>query len=584
MISKYQSTAVNDILLEFSKGAKHVCLAHYTGSGKTNVFLEMCKQLIKKNSNVRIGISAYITKEIRDQTLARAIQFQLPSEISDKDSISSSDKQIFIFNPQAVYRAKSKKKFDYFIIDEAHVGMEESLLMINSILKNLCSKKTKILMVTATPWDVISQPRFKNIKILKRSFADGLKDGRVADVELITEENGLVFTKKDFGKSGDLKAKTAIDHFDILKSMCLGKMKSLINKYGDDLGKSVLVVCPPGNTGEIARSLAKYFKGVTFTESIRANSTEQQENLDAFKAGKYRFLFVVYKCSVGFDMPHLDTIIDLTMTRNVKTVVQRIGRVARKNGDQKKKYIYVYDKNMGGFRLEWLIATCIDFSMGNYDGWNTRNVCYKNIEVSKSFSSKVTRKDRLFITDVIKAISKNGAVKTTVKLQYTESKKPTFRTLKMAIEEAKQYSDRHTLFKENPSLYKWFRVYGHLAELNKIHSPRIRKWTEELVLEKAREVRSRGEFKLKFNGAYSWLVDNKKIHLLHDLYPSKILRQSISLEGAKEFIRKNHRKFKGWTQVRNSSLPLRRLAESDAKIKNELLEFLRECKRGDKCG
>jgi superfamily II DNA or RNA helicase len=231
--------------------------------------------------------------------------------------------------------------FDYLIVDESHAGLDDGCIMLRTIMKKSCTEDTRVLLVSATPWDLLLMEEFKDAPVLKRPLDQGFKDGLVTDFRFHAEEAKITFTEEDFTRKGDL-GKTAVERqMAILKSACIGKMEYLIDTYDKELGAKVLVICPPGNVAEIARTLAARFHGLAFIEfkyskkhQRKAEMTaDTRGNLARFKAEKkIRFLFVVNKCQVGFDMPELTSVIDLTMSRNIKVLAQRCGRVARKKG------------------------------------------------------------------------------------------------------------------------------------------------------------------------------------------------------------------------------------------------------------
>lgn len=521
-LEKFQDDAVTEILNEF-KNHDTVCLAFYTGSGKTNIFLELAKALLKKNPSAKIGISSYLTTEVKIQTYERSkslglgdktqlIQYQVPI---------LSSYSVFVFNPQTIYNRKAEFKFDYLIVDECHAGLDDDCLMLNKIIAKFTNSKTKKLVVSATPWDILYQKRFEGIPVIKRPMSAGLKDGRVADVEIFCEESQLEFSADDFSRTGSLKDAVLEAKHSLIQSECFGKLKNIISRYDKTLGEKVLVICPPGNNGEVAREMAKNFDGLFFIENSQNTALNSEGNLDKFKSDNTRFLFVINKCQVGFDMPELETVIDLTITRNVKLLVQRIGRVARAHGRLDKKYFYVYDKSLNIAQLEWLIGTTIDLSCGNFEGWATKTVKYRPLNYFNHFRY---RPPSVRISEVVKALTKDSSIINTVTLRYTEASPPKKRTLDSAIIEAQPYQNRHDLFKKNPSLYKWFRMHGHIKELDKIHPQKhiLKYWNEERVIEAMKLCKSRKEFHKRFAGAASWVSDKKRNDLIEKhLPPSK---------------------------------------------------------------
>lgn len=522
----YQTAAVHNILNSFKK-TNHVCLSYYTGAGKTNIMIDLCRLILSENPSAKIGVSSYLTTEIRRQTYARALANGL-GDCSVQVSVGIDiikNKSVYIFNPQSVYKLANKIKFDYLFIDECHAGLSEGTIMIRSIINHSCSKNSKILLLSATPWDVLALDEFKDAVVLKRSLDVGVKiDRRVADVNLHFEKAKIKFTPDDFGKDGDLKKITSLD-MAVIKSTCIGQMKYLIDKYGSRLGEKVVVICPPGNLGEIAREMSEIFGGryLLSMDTGRGNVSTRKYNeiiLDEFqKDTTFRFLFVVHKCQVGFDMENLDSIIDLTMTRNITNLVQRIGRVARRYENKEKKYFYVYDESLNDRKLEWLVGTLVDFSIGNYDGWTTRTAKYRPI---KGHGLKL-KENSIRISEIISALQSPKNMESTHTITYAEYKRPTYRTLYVAIEEAKKYESRYDLLKQNPSLYKWFRTKGFMKELAEIHPlTNPRKWNEITVWKAIKKCKSRNELKKNYPGAYDWIYVNNRSDLLDKAgYPNK---------------------------------------------------------------
>lgn len=533
-LEAFQEAAVTDILTELEKSGK-ACLAYYTGSGKTNIFLEAASRIIDKNPKAKIGISAYLTNEIKDQTTERMNQFW-----------NKYAGNIEIFIPQNIYNKKKESKFDYLFIDEFHAGASDGCIMINNIIAAHCKKDVKILLISATPWDALRSKKFDGTKTFKRSIELGLKDGRVADVEMYLEKADFELKEHEFTRTGEAKNSALILRHALVRSACIGKMKNLLSRYNKELGDKVIVICPPGNTGEVARSLAKEFNGLAFIELVGRKGSEEfdtRENLEIFKKTDCRFLFVINKCGVGFDMPELSSVIDLTMTRNIMRLVQRIGRVSREYKGKQKRYFYVTDSGLSDIRAEWIIGTCLDFSIGNYDGWSSRSVKYRPLKRYRQFRFQ---KSSFKISEIIKSLAPKESVRNVITIKYTEGTPPKIRTIKSALEEAKQYTNRHELFKKNPALYKWFRLNDRMAELTEIH-PHVnpRKWNEKTVLEAVKKAKSRTDFHDNFCGASDWVLKHQR----HDLLDKYLGRANTIWNEDK--IKKVMAKCSSWQEFRD---------------------------------
>lgn len=521
----FQNSAIDQIVDSF-KTHKNVCLSYYTGSGKTNIFLELCHRLIKTNPNIKIGVSAFLSLEIRDQVVERAKDFGLKHLIEKITSYKEIDqnKNIYVFLPQSVYRRDDLPQLDYLIIDECHAGTSHDCVMINTIFKKNCNSQTKVLLVSATPWDTLVNKRFANAPVLKRSLDEGLRDGLITDFKFYAEEAQIEFKKEDFTRVGDLSAHAASREMSVLKSACLGKMRHLIKKYGDSLGSKILVICPPGNGGEIARFLAKELNGKYFIQVFNAKQIDAlltkalsyKDNVEILnnflKEENGRLLFVVNKCSTGFDMKNLDTVIDLTMTRNIKILAQRAGRIARKNGNKEKRYFYVYDKSLLKGQLEWIICTMIDFALGAYDGWNTRSVKHRKVQIG---THQPLSTDGIKVSQIVKLLTDKESIHNIRTLSYVSYARPTKWDLKKAIETAKTYSSRTEMWSKLPTLYKWFRLNAK-DEMDKIFplKYKLHNIDENIKALEWYKGMHREEFKNANRRLYEWIISNKRNDLL----------------------------------------------------------------------
>lgn len=551
---KFQTEGLMEISEAFKK-SNSVCLAWYTGAGKTNVFSEMCRILIDADPNVRIGISAYLTTEVRDQIFDRLEKFGLKdkAQVIHYTRPINLKKNISVFNPQAVYRKMPNIKFDYLIVDESHVGLETNSLMLKKIISKLCKKSAKMLFVSATPWDFLALDKYKDMPVLKRPLDAGIADGLITDFRFHAEEAKITFTKKDFNREGDLKAASVMTNMSILKSACVGKMKYIIKTYDKDLGEKVLVICPPGNLSEIARTLSEEIGGLAFIQNNKYLSSvehwiDTSDSLEKFKNDeKTRFLFVTNKCQVGFDMKSLSSVIDLTMTRNIKVLAQRCGRIARKNGTDQKHYFYVYDQSVMKDRLEWLIATMIDFCLGAYDGWTTRTSYYRKTNVSNSWQMRHPFTTTL--SEVVNALSSKDAIENMRTLSCVTASRPRNNwTLEKAKEEAKLYANRTVMWSLRPALYKWFRLNAK-DEMDRIFPIRhqLNKWNEKTVVAALKKHKgNRNAFQKLVPGAYAWCGVNKR----HDLI-KKYIESTIRKEWTEKEVLDAIKKCKSWQELRS---------------------------------
>jgi superfamily II DNA or RNA helicase len=530
-LAPFQQKAVKDLHKEFSD-QKMVGLAYYTGAGKTNIFLQYIKEYLQKHPKNKVGISAFITNEIRKQVGERLKEFGLDGIEVDNHKKFYKDHSVYVFTPQIFLKHGPDFKFDLLVIDESHVGLNDDNIMLPKVLSQYCHRETKVLFVSATIWDLVANKKYKNMPVLKRSIEDGMQDGFVGDIDFQPIEALISFKAKDFTREGDLRRKVIETQFKIIKSSCIQKMRYIVKNHSDQIGDKCLVICPPGNENDISRSLSDIFGGryvMGSPHSMSGNKhiafeAEMQNNIDSFiKDKKERFLYVVNKCQTGFDMRNMTSIIDLTMTKNIKLLAQRNGRLARKFKDR-KTYFYAYDKSMTQTKLDWLILTMVDFCMGNWEGWTTERVKFRKMEKYHRDVWKEFNQVRP-LSKVMEALKNKSAFMTGEKTAFVDYKPPTFRTLPVAIEQMKGYISRTDMWRKNPALYKWFRLYAK-DSMDK-HFPiklLLGKWHEQTViaaLERALAdgCNSRKKFEKMYPGAYEYLYKKDRHDLLDKYLP-----------------------------------------------------------------
>lgn len=358
----YQAIGMKQVLAAL-KEAHRVIVGWYTGSGKTTMFLELAKDLAAQG--YRVGISTYLQTNIRDQVAAEAAKLGVVCGVIQNGEIP--DEAILLFNPQSLYRAKvASLKFDYLIVDESHEATSIDSKMMATIVEKHCTPKVKIVGFSATAWDLPDQPLWKNAKVLVRGLNQGIVDGQVQPFVIKLEHFDIELTSKDYNVLGDVKEKFQKKHAKALRRLTKTKMELLINKHDKDLGNKVLVVCPKGDNC----AMAKYVHSMYPETSLLLTGEDKDEAkiLARFKKDpNIRFLVVVSKCRVGFNMPELTSVVDMSLTRNIKALVQCFGRLARLHPKKfAKRYFYVSNQGMSKTKARALFTLALRFACGDY--------------------------------------------------------------------------------------------------------------------------------------------------------------------------------------------------------------------------
>lgn len=534
-ISKKQNEVVKSILKDWEENPIQI-LAWYTGSGKTNIFLEICRILIKKNPNIRIGISCYLQKNIKHQTSKRADLFVDSHEVILAGRKVSLDNHITIFNPQTLYLRKPTKAFDVLIIDEAHIGGNYGTKYFDKIISDHCKDGYKLLGVTATPWDIIDSNIFLGAKVHSRGLDKGLhEDGRITDFNINIEKVSVKARKSDYSRNGELRDSFLKKHLKSLEEFAVYSVKGLLNKRADKIGEKCLIILPPGDECRIARSVSKSL-GKESLVLVGGNnfsgrdyeSVDEEEIIKKFRTDpKYKYLCVVNKCQIGFDMPELTSTIDLTMTKNISVLIQRWGRLARKSDSKKiKNYFYMVPSSIGAEEAEWLMSLSVKYAMGEWEGHEGKNrikftrapifgLVGKDNESSFSFSkiSRMVMSPELYNHKVI---------------SFSEESLPSGHWgIENLKNEALKYKDRTELSVKNRYVYN-ILLRKYPKELNTIFPIKhmIGKWNEESATNQMLMCKTKNEFRRKHSGAYDWFIRNGKIEKINENFYGR-LRNTI---------------------------------------------------------
>ncbi len=547
-INNAQQQIVSDLMAGF-KTHKSQVLAWYTGSGKTNVFLKLCQALIEKNPSVKIGISSYLHMNIKHQTSVRA------STILESHSVINAcdtryrdyeDENVYIFNPQTLYRRNDLPfRFDYLIIDEAHIGLKvgQGNSYFEKIITDHCSPNVKILAASATSWDILKNPLLENPKIHTRGMDIGVhEDGMLTDFDIHIERVELKTTKADFSRRGDLRSDFVQNNFELLKKVTVGKANLLIQKFPKRIGSKCLIIVPPGDQCGIAKAVAKsigdeavYLIGGNQTSGRDYRKEEEKGIIEDFRNNPERkYLVVVNKCQIGFDMPELTSTIDLTMTRNVGLLIQRWGRLARKQRGvtQKKHFFYAIDQSMLPEEAEWMLGTSIEFAMCKWDSApaNLRNRATRVFDLSAGAGE--------FSTNLSTLIRKYSGVDHESHRTVTfseETAKPGTWNRELLIEEARKYVSRTELSENNRYVYNMLKKHFN-DDLDDVFPRKNKAWTKQSAIAAVKTCTTRLEFKRKFAGAAEFLEKNGLIEEMNKRLP-RAVREPWTVEEALEAAR-----------------------------------------------
>jgi len=280
-------------------------------------------------------------------------------------------KPITIILPQSV-EPGDVGKVDFIIIDEAHEYLEVRVLTdaqkiedgkLKKIIKRASRKNTCMLGLSGTAHELTQKGIFsKNTHLIVRDAVFAIKQEMVLPFAVSLEYFDYNIKESEYNKKGNLKRdalkslNSKILHKDRLKEV----LKKIPKKY------KTLVIVPHGK--RMVKPMASFIESIygpnTVVTKTYHDTTDMKKKTEKLfeKHPNCKFLVVEMMCGTGWDFPRLDCVVDLSLTRNVKLIMQRIFRPCTpdvlSNGKSRKKkpmYFYACSNNKDPYFFQRLI-------------------------------------------------------------------------------------------------------------------------------------------------------------------------------------------------------------------------------------
>ena len=300
-------------------------------------------------------------KELLEQNLEKARNFGLdPSVYSASKKLKNISDLTYATSLSLINNPESFKDFDYVVIDEAHMGLTNSIKRnkitdegkLVTFLNQINPKK--ILGLTATPIQLVTTGWGSELKMINRSKRSYWYQSDIIHVTQISEIKEEYWAELEFidrskdesllelnSTGSDFKIDTIIKQYDINNTF-----EEIINNYEDLVKngcKSVLIFVP---SVKQALDLKKRIKGLEVVYD-KLSSSERTEIIQGFKKGDIKVIANVDILSTGFDEPKIDGIIIARNTNSLTVFYQQCGRGVRpiilKDGSIFKKKCKIID-------------------------------------------------------------------------------------------------------------------------------------------------------------------------------------------------------------------------------------------------
>lgn len=345
----YQVEVLAKITDSLSKNRPTV-LASSPSSGKTKMALYGVIKSFLKDNQSNVLILTHGQNVLKDQW-----------GVEIEEALTQSEQNRVIYSlPQSFRKKDYPKNIGLVIIDEAHQFTFAT--MVQDLLKHY--KKAKKLYLTGTPSRFIYENHQNpgSYDIHHVAAERLITQGFISEIRFSLTETKSNFSKSDLNANGDTTTegqqkleKTAEQDLEnvvdemisTLEQMDLVKKTTYVNTAVRKVGKfqifnslkKTMIVCS-------SIEQAKKVNAHLLSKKIRtviSDSLEdpKSENIQKFiDDKKITVLVVVDRAVLGFNMPELTNVVDLSGSHNIDRIYQLYARVMRQNGDDCFKYFY----------------------------------------------------------------------------------------------------------------------------------------------------------------------------------------------------------------------------------------------------
>lgn len=336
MLRDYQQQAIDDLWNWFGEGNEgNPVVVLPTGSGKSHVIAEFCKQIVEEGQG-RVLILSHV-KEILEQDISKIVQHWPTAPLGVYAAglgLAQSGRDITVASVQTVYdRSLELGAVDFVIIDECHRVSNKDKGMYRELIGELqkAAPHIKVVGFTATPW-----------RLGQGKLTDG-KDALFTDLLESVSIRHLV----DKGYLAPLRNKFTSNELDVSGVAKRGgefiekELQAKVNTTNQN-EKVVEEIVARGegrkswlifSTGvDHAKALQRLLEAKGIPTGCILGSTPKKERerlLGDFRKGKLKAITNANVLTTGFDAPGIDLIAMVRPTMSPSLYVQMAGRGMR---------------------------------------------------------------------------------------------------------------------------------------------------------------------------------------------------------------------------------------------------------------
>lgn len=493
-----------DSLVELQEDKGVSVYAMSPSGGKTICSIAYLERYLLDHPRSRALVLAHGHRNLRTQ-YHEELKAMLPNFTFDcaesADEVRNSRAQVVVTLPQTASGVRRGfPRFNLLIVDEAHHWYHAKT--VQRIIKK--SRCTRQVLLTGTPSPFIYRG-FDVIAVALNEIAD---EGMVSDpyVDLASSSYDLKF--RDYSGDGEVsgsykwKRQQTEGSLDEVLDEVRARLKTIMKRtsvYGTvknvvgwagalrAIGKTMFAC----HNQRQAQHVADYFRKKGVDVALSISDEDDGSEIERFKTdSNCKVLIVVYRGILGFNLPELECVVDMTCSSNIDRIYQLFCRVVRIHPRRKKKMFFkVVPHELEAWFEEGVMPAVLCLTDREYyTAYNGRN--FLN-EIPVFEPSKKRRDGGAGEPDP----DADGGPK-------RERKKRKFKPYK-GLPVIRFFKD--ILHKNHGPLnhYAWTTLREVRAKLSGLE-----RWTEERVVESAARYNTLREWQDNDHGAYSWARRN----------------------------------------------------------------------------
>lgn len=340
----YQKRAVERVFEYFGKQGGNPLIVLPTGTGKSLVIAEICKQVCEMDRSARIIVATHVA-ELVAQNYAEFVSYYPDADAgiySAGLNRKQSGRKVTFGGIQSLCRSPGDfPAIDILIVDEAHTIPHSSEGTWREFIADLrlANPYLKVIGLTATPYRMKSGMLHKGDDALfddivfEYNVLDAVKEGYLCEITNKDDETGDAITLETYLDASKVKTaggeyiekelSKAVDT-DPLNKACVAE----IMKFGRKRG-SWLIFCSGVDHAMHIQKLLQENGIICESISIKTKKGDRPKILSSFKNGDIRAITNNNILTTGFNAPGVDLIVFMRPTKSPGLWVQMLGRGMR---------------------------------------------------------------------------------------------------------------------------------------------------------------------------------------------------------------------------------------------------------------